>query len=46
VSPVQASILEAKPTEYNPLKLIGAVRADVINMARSYFKIFGSEGRA
>jgi ketose-bisphosphate aldolase len=38
--------LEAKPSEYNPLKLIGAVRSDVINMARNYFKIFGSEGRA
>lgn len=38
--------LEEKPTEYNPLKLIGAVRADVIHMAQSYFKIFGSEGKA
>jgi ketose-bisphosphate aldolase len=38
--------LEAKPSEYNPLKLIGAVRSDVVNMARNYFKIFGSEGRA
>jgi ketose-bisphosphate aldolase len=38
--------LEAKPTEYNPLKLIGAVRDDVIRMAQSYFKIFGSEGKA
>ena len=37
--------LEEKPTEYNPLKLIGAVRADVTKMARGYFKIFGSEGR-
>ncbi|MEZ4518924.1 MAG: class II fructose-bisphosphate aldolase [Chloroflexota bacterium] len=38
--------LEEKPTEYNPLKLIGAVRSDVIDMAKSYFKIFGSEGKA
>lgn len=38
--------LEKKPTEYNPLKLIGAVRADVIKMAQAYFKIFGSEGKA
>jgi ketose-bisphosphate aldolase len=38
--------LEQKPTEYNPLKLIGAVRADVIKMAQAYFKIFGSEGKA
>ncbi len=38
--------LEARPTEYNPLKLIGAVRADVVKMAQAYFKIFGSEGKA
>jgi len=38
--------LEQKPTEYNPLKLIGAVRGDVMRMAQAYFKIFGSEGKA
>lgn len=38
--------LEAKPTEYNQLKLIGAVRTDVSDMAKGYFKIFGSEGKA
>lgn len=38
--------LEQKPTEYNPLKLIGAVRDDVIRMAQGYFRIFGSEGKA
>lgn len=38
--------LEAKPTEYNPMKLIGAVRGDVTKMAQAYFKIFGSEGKA
>jgi len=38
--------LEKKPTEYNPLKLIGAVRTDVVKMAQAYFKIFGSEGKA
>lgn len=38
--------LEARPTEYNPLKLIGAVRDDVIAMARHYFRLFGSEGKA
>lgn len=37
--------LEEKPTEYNPLKLIGAVRADVMEMARGFFRTFGSEGR-
>jgi len=31
VSPVQASILEAKPTEYNPLKLIGADRLPTLS---------------
>lgn len=38
--------LERKPTEYNPLRLIGAVRGDVMKMAQAYFKIFGSEGKA
>jgi ketose-bisphosphate aldolase len=38
--------LEEKPTEYNPLKLIGGVRAEVIKMAQGYFKLFGSEGKA
>jgi fructose-bisphosphate aldolase class II len=37
--------LEQRPTEYNPLKLIGAVRGDVEKMAQTYFKIFGSEGK-
>ncbi len=38
--------LEAKPKEYNPLKLIAAVRDDVIAMAQHYFRLFGSEGMA
>lgn len=38
--------LEAKPKEYNPLKLIAAVRDDVIAMAQHYFRLFGSEGKA
>jgi len=38
--------LEAKPTEYNPLKLIGSVRKDVVEMAQTFFRIFGSEGKA
>jgi fructose/tagatose bisphosphate aldolase len=37
--------VEAHPTEYDPLKLIGAVRSDVVKMALSVFKLFGSEGR-
>ena len=38
--------LEKKPTEYDPLKLIGAVRNDVIALAQNCFKLFGSEGQA
>ncbi len=38
--------LEEKPKEYNPLKLIGSVKDDVTELAKSYFKIFGSEGKA
>ena len=38
--------LEKHPTQYDPLKLIGAVQADVIKSAQSYFKLFGSEGQA
>jgi fructose-bisphosphate aldolase class II len=34
------------PTEYNPLKLLGAVQEDVKAMALNFFRIFGSEGRA
>jgi ketose-bisphosphate aldolase len=37
--------VEAHPTEYDPLKLIGAVRNDVVKMALPIFKLFGSEGR-
>ena len=38
--------LEKHPTQYDPLKLIGAVQNDVIAIARSLFKVFGSEGQA
>ncbi|NJM07366.1 class II fructose-bisphosphate aldolase [Candidatus Gracilibacteria bacterium] len=38
--------LSAHPSEYNPLKLLDAVRADVVAMAKSYMQIFGSVGRA
>ena len=38
--------LETRPTEYNPLKLIGAVRSDVIKLAQHYFELFGSKGKA
>jgi len=38
--------LTEKPMEYNPLKLIRAVREDVIGLTRKYIEIFGSEGKA
>jgi len=38
--------LEKNPTQYDPLKLIGAVQNDVTTMARGLFKTFGSEGQA
>jgi fructose-bisphosphate aldolase class II len=38
--------LEKKPTEYDPLKLIGAVQNDVTTMAQRFFTLFGSAGQA
>lgn len=38
--------LDEHPTEYNPLKLLGAVREDVKAMATNFMRIFGSEGKA
>jgi ketose-bisphosphate aldolase len=38
--------LDAHPTEYNPQKLLAAVRSDVVEMAGRYFKLFGSAGKA
>lgn len=38
--------LEKNPTQYDPLKLVGAVQNDVTAMAQSFFKLFGSEGQA
>lgn len=40
------SYLNAHASEYNPLKLLDAVRADVITMAKGYLETFGSAGRA
>jgi ketose-bisphosphate aldolase len=40
-----SNYLAAHPTEYDPLKLIGAVRNDVVKMVLPIFKLFGSEGR-
>jgi fructose-bisphosphate aldolase class II len=38
--------IDKNPTQYDPLKLIGAVQKDVTSMAQEYFKLFGSEGQA
>ena len=38
--------LEKNPTQYDPLKLLGAVQKDVTALAQHYFKLFGSEGQA
>lgn len=38
--------LQKQPTQYNPLKLIAAVQGDVIKLAASLFKVFGSQGQA
>ena len=41
-----ANYLQKNPTQYDPLKLIGAVQNDVTALAQHYFKLFGSEGQA
>jgi ketose-bisphosphate aldolase len=38
--------LAEHPAEYDPLKLLSAVQGDVKAMAKDFFRIFGSEGRA
>jgi len=38
--------LEKNPTQYDPLKLIGAVQNNVTEMATQFLKTFGSEGQA
>jgi fructose-bisphosphate aldolase class II len=38
--------LEAHPTEYDPLKLLGAVRKDVQAVAAGFMRVFGSAGKA
>jgi len=38
--------LEAKPTEYDPMKLQKAVHTDLVNMAKEFMAIFGSAGKA
>ena len=38
--------IDKNPTQYDPLKLIGAVQKDVTTMAQEYLRLFGSEGQA
>ena len=38
--------LQKNPTQYDPLKLIAAVRDGVTSMAQEYFTLFGSNGQA
>ena len=38
--------LNARPTEYDPLRLLGAVGKNVQRMVADFLRIFGSEGRA
>jgi fructose-bisphosphate aldolase class II len=38
--------LEAKPKEYDPMKLQKAVHTDLVKMAKGFMEIFGSAGRA
>ena len=41
-----STYLAKNPTQYDPLKLIGAVQNDVTEMAKGFFKTFGSAGQA
>ena len=38
--------LEAKPKEYDPLKLLKAVHSNVATMAKGFMEIFGSAGKS
>jgi ketose-bisphosphate aldolase len=38
--------LAAKPTEYDPLKLLASVKKDVQAVAAGFLRVFGSEGKA
>jgi fructose-bisphosphate aldolase class II len=40
------SYLEAKPNEYDPMKLQKAVHGDLVKMAKGFMETFGSAGRA
>jgi fructose/tagatose bisphosphate aldolase len=38
--------LEEHPTEYDPLKLLGAVKKKLVAQIESFMRTFGSDGRA
>ncbi len=38
--------LAEKPREYDPLKLLGAVKQKLVGQVREFLRIFGSEGKA
>jgi fructose-bisphosphate aldolase class II len=38
--------LEANPTQYDPLKLLGAVKKSLVERVACFMKVFGSEGKA
>jgi ketose-bisphosphate aldolase len=38
--------LEAKPNEYDPLKLLGAVKKNLVERVACFMRVFGSEGKA
>jgi fructose/tagatose bisphosphate aldolase len=38
--------LAEKPSEYDPLKLLGAVKKKVAEQVAYFMRIFGSEGKA
>lgn len=38
--------LEAKPNEYDPLKLLGAVKKNLVERVSCFMRVFGSEGKA
>jgi fructose-bisphosphate aldolase class II len=38
--------LNEKPTEYDPLKLLGAVKKNLVERVTCFMRVFGSEGKA
>jgi hypothetical protein len=38
--------LNERPSEYDPLKLLGAVKQSLVAQVASFLRVFGSEGKA